>query len=81
MANSLNKNLVGSIVLVKKEYMNEENQSKEKRTFLCEGGSGCQSFTIGGKIFGTWLNSKETDCIRGGWIEKIIKKVSLNKLN
>jgi hypothetical protein len=69
MANRLNLDLTGKrVVLV--------GPGPEKdRTVLCQGGFGCQSFTMGTKIYGVDARG-ETVSFRGDDVEKLAEEGS-----
>ena len=66
--NILNRPLKGQIVLVRKEFCNNDVTD---RRFLCEDGFGCDTFTNGEGIFGKWLVDGEQDRINSRMIEEL----------
>ena len=71
MANSLNINLRGKIVLIKKRLMNYDNQEEMKRAFLVSGGFGAEIETNGSSLFGTFLCDGERTKMDGYQIERL----------
>ena len=69
MSNKLNLDLSNRVVLVGKEFLNDEVTD---RRFICESGFGIHPFTNGTKIFGRWLCDNEKGCINGYSIEKLV---------
>jgi len=72
MANSLDLDLTGKIVRIKKVAVKDEFQNSDLR-FRCQGGFGCKPHTNGTKIFGTWLMDGEEDWVRGWNVEAIVE--------
>ena len=70
MANSLNKELKGKVVLLKKENFREE--IKDLR-FLCNDGFGCNPDTSGSSIYGVWVVNNNKDRVSGYDVESIIE--------
>lgn len=73
MANAINAELEGKVVLIKKEYMKPEFHDDDKRRFMCEGGFGCHPWTLGKAIFGYYLIDGEKDRIEGYMVDKIVE--------
>lgn len=71
MTNALGKELEGKVILIKKKYIKPEFH--HDRRFMCEGGFGCHSRTLGKAIFGYYLIDGEQDRIEGFMVEKIVE--------
>jgi len=73
MANKLNMDLTGKVIIVASEYLapGRPNLPEEQRRFLCKEGFGCRAFTLGYAIFGTWLDDGSEDRIEGYMVEKL----------
>ena len=71
MANFLNQNLKGKIVILSSKYY---KGIEEERKFKCESGFGCFPFTRGTAIFGFFINDNEKSRIDGYEIENEVKK-------
>ena len=70
MANSLNKNLTGTFVVLKSPlYKGNEIE----RVFFCEGGFGVSSFTSGKAVYGHFVFDGEKCRIDGYNIERFAK--------
>ena len=82
MSNSLNRNIEQDEVVVIKPTSLKPEYRKEFTHFICQGGFGMSSTTIGAKIFGKWLHNDEEDYIRGEWIDvKATNKYQKEKQN
>ena len=71
MANSLNKNLNGKTVLLKKKGLKPEFHAESERTVKVVGGFGASSFTSGSALL-VEFPDKETTRVSGFDVEKII---------
>jgi len=67
MANSLKMDLTDKDVVLSSEYYPGDESD---RTFHCESGFGCHSFTSGQAIFGQFVKSGKKSRIEGFQIEK-----------
>ena len=72
MSNSLSASLKNKKVVVAAKFC-KDGMSESERTFLCETGFGCDSFTNGTSIYGKWSDG-EQDKINGYMIEKFAKE-------
>lgn len=68
MANALNAELEGQNVVLSAEYY---DGSEQARTFHCESGNGCHSFTMGRGIFGHFVDTGEKCRVEGYEVEKL----------
>jgi len=68
VANTLNLELEGLVVILSPEYY-EGNE--EERKFKCNGGYGCSSITRGGAIFGEFLSDGESARVEGHEVLKL----------
>lgn len=68
MANNLNQELTGKTVVLSSRYYRGDEAA---RTFRCESGFGCSSFTRGSAIYGRFVQDGEKARVEGGEIEKM----------
>jgi len=68
MANSLNIDLTDKTVILSLKYY---KGTEEERKFICKGGFGCKSFTMGSAVIGKFVNNGEECRIEGYEIEKL----------
>lgn len=72
MANALNQDLTGQIVVLKPEAHRPEFRAPRQLLFRCEGGFGCAPFTIGTAIMGTYLVDGTRARVEGYAVERTI---------
>jgi hypothetical protein len=70
MANALNIELAGKVVILKQEAMADGYVATE-HPFRVEDGFGTHTYTSGTKCSGTWLSDGEVGSIRGYSIERL----------
>lgn len=73
MANALNMDLKGKVVLVRTPPGLPKQQDR-MRMFRCEGGFGCRPWTGGTAIFGKWLYDNSDGRIDGSMVEKMVEE-------
>lgn len=71
MGNSLNMDLEGKHVVIKKEILKPEYHDVEKRVFLVKGGFGAKSYTIGTALFGEFVFDGEECRMDGYDVERL----------
>lgn len=69
MANALQEDVTGRVVVLKQERLKEEFTATEL-PFRCEHGFGCFPHTSGSHISGEWLSDGERGSIRGYDIDR-----------
>jgi hypothetical protein len=69
MANALNEDVTGRVIVVKQEVLKPEYIATEL-PFRCEDGFGCFPHTSGTHISGVWLSDGEQGSIRGYDIDR-----------
>jgi hypothetical protein len=72
MANSLNEDLRGKVVLIKADYLKPEITDRRFQVDE-DGGFGAVSFTNGTALFGKWLSDNERDRLDGYMVESIVE--------
>jgi hypothetical protein len=79
MGNSLNQELEGKYVVLKRKYYKGDDPIE--RVFLCEGGFGCSSYTIGTAISGTFVIDRDKMRVEGYEVERLAtpKEVDIAK--
>ena len=71
MANSLNQELSGKVVVLKKDGLKPEYHDIKQRLFKVSGGFGASSFTNGSVLFGTFLSDGEECRMNGYDVERL----------
>jgi len=69
MGNSLNEDLTGKHVVLKRKYYKGDDPIE--RVFLCEGGFGCKSFTMGTAVIGVFIFDGCKSRVEGYEIERL----------
>ena len=69
MTNSLNQNLEGKYVVLKRSYYKGDDPIE--RVFLCEGGFGCKSYTMGSAVSGMFIIDRERARVEGYEVERL----------
>ena len=65
--NSLGQEIKGKHVVLKNKYYKGDTI---ERVFLCEGGFGCSSFTLGGAVIGTFIFDESHYRVGGDEVER-----------
>jgi hypothetical protein len=68
MANSLGIDLQGKTVILRADRYKGDDK---ERTFVCEGGFGCRSFTMGQAIIGHFVSDGEECRIDGSDVDRL----------
>ena len=76
MANTLGDELTGKHVVLKKRYY--RGVDPVERVFLCEGGFGCSSFTMGISISGIFIMDRERTLTSGFEVERFASPEEVN---
>lgn len=69
MANTLNENLTGRVIVFKQEALRHPFVAAE-HPFRVDGGFGAQSYTSGNALMGEWLATGERDRMEGYMVER-----------
>lgn len=69
MSNSLSQNLKGKYVVLNRSYYKGDDTTE--RVFLCEGGFGCESYTIGSAISGMFIIDRERARVEGYEVQRL----------
>jgi len=78
MANSLNIDVTGMVVVIDKRYA---KGSVRERMFRCRGGFGCKPYTSGSHIYGYFLVKGVGDVgIEGYMIERLANEKEMDEL-
>lgn len=78
MANSLDMELEGKIVILDNQYYKGEKDID--RAFLCEDGFGCSSFTHGNAITGKFLIDGEHCRVEGYQVKRLATDEEIEEL-
>ena len=70
MANALNEDLTGRVVVLSTEWMEAKSAPAERRCFRVDDGFGARSFTAGNAIFGEFLYDGERCRMEGYMVER-----------
>lgn len=70
MSNSLNKELKGKTVLLKKSHFRDDVTDLR---FVCEDGFGVNAFTNGTSIYGYWVSDGKKDKVGGYDVESVVE--------
>lgn len=70
MANRLNADLTGKVVVLDPKYLSSQYQALKWRLFRAEGGFGCSPETEGKAVFGTFLADGEEARMEGFMIQR-----------
>ena len=70
MANALNEDLTGRVVLISAHYMKQEYADPARRVFVVSGGFGAKPYTSGGGCFGAFLFDGEQCRMEGYMVER-----------
>jgi hypothetical protein len=81
MANTLNENLTGRVVVLSAKRMKPEYQDLKYRLFKVSGGFGAQGYTMGRALFGTFLVDGEEARMDGYDVERLAAQEEIKQLN
>lgn len=70
MANTLNMDLTGKVVILRKGFFREGLEATD-HPFLCEGGFGCLGYTEGRMLAGTFISDGEETAVSGYDVERL----------
>ncbi len=70
MANTLNKELAGHVVIIEAEYLKPELDRPELRAFRVRDGFGANSYTSGNALMGTFLYDGDECRLEGYMVER-----------
>lgn len=79
MANSLDQDLLGKVVVLSKDYLKPEWHDLKKRLFKVAGGFGASPHTIGGAIFGEFLFDGEKCRMEGYQVERLATEAEVKE--
>lgn len=74
MANSMNRDLTGCVVLIAAQYLKPEYQEEEARRFRVWGGFGAQPHTAGNALFGTFVANGLEARMEGYMVERLVEE-------
>lgn len=77
MANSLNEELTGKVVVLRESRFKEEYKALQFRVFEVSGGFGADSYTAGTALFGTFLVDGEQARMNGYDVERLATEEDL----
>jgi hypothetical protein len=72
VANSLNVDLTGRLVLLREDAMRPEFRARDERLFRVSGGFGAVPYTIGTALFGTFVKDGTADRMDGYDVEALV---------
>lgn len=77
MANSLNAELTGKVLVLKPQYLGKDYQDPKWRVFKAEGGFGCNAYTMGNAVIGQFMADGEHARMEGFMFERFATEADM----